>query len=479
MRNLVLIILFFQISGASFAQVIATDSTRLSLESVLAMAKQYHPLLKQADLQGGFAEAEIRTARGLMDPKITASYDQKVLKDEEYFDLFKGALKIPTWFPLEPKVEVYRNQGTRLNDQNYISPSTNYWQVVPGVSLALGKGLIIDERRSAIRQAELYTDLAEAEQIKLSNKAILSIIKDYWEWYFAYEQYKLMLQSIDIADEIFRRVKLDYEYGEAAPVDTIQALITLQSREVDFQKAQLELRQKMLQMNVHIWGPDNVPLEIDSTIAPSYSDDFGIVPTENAIIALVAWANENHPEVLKLTTKIEQLEIEERWNRESLKPEINLKYSLIDAPIYYNGFNEPDFNSSYKFGVDFAFPLFLRKERGKLQKTRLYIQSTDYDLILARQEISIEILQTYAELKTSEQLAKQYRLMAINYQRLLDAEVFNLNSGESDLFKLNIQQDKFIESQRKYYDADLKFQKLKATLPQVIGLQELSYSDLF
>ena len=203
------------------------------------------------------------------------------------------------------------------------------------------------------------------------------------------------------------------------------------------------------------------------------------MPSDDAIIELTEWANENHPDVIKLSTKIEQLEIERRWNRESLKPEINLNYSLIDAPIYYNGYNSPDFNSNYKFGVDFAFPIFLRKERGKLQKTELNIESTDYDLILTRQEITIDILQTYAELKTSEQLARQYRLIAINYQRLLDAEIFNLNSGESDLFKLNAQQEKFIESQRKYYDAELKFQKLKATLPQVIGLRELSYRDLF
>ena len=254
MRSLILVLLFGSLSSASIAQMVSKDSSQLSLEVILKMAKQYHPLLKQAELQSGFAEAEIRTAKGLMDPKITATYDKKVLKDEEYFDLFKGALKVPTWFPLEPKVEVYRNQGTRLNDQNYISPSTDYWQVVPGVSLALGRGLIIDERRFTIRQAFLYTDLAEAEQIKMANKAYLTIIKDYWEWYFAYEQYKLMQQSIDIADEIFRRVKLDYEYGEAAPVDTVQALITLQSREVDFQKAQLELRQNMLQINMHLWG---------------------------------------------------------------------------------------------------------------------------------------------------------------------------------------------------------------------------------
>jgi outer membrane protein TolC len=259
----------------------------------------------------------------------------------------------------------------------------------------------------------------------------------------------------------------------------VQALITLQSRNVDFQKAQLELRQKQLQMSNHLWGPDNLPLEIDSIVAPEYALSFGIVPSSKALSQLMEWSNENHPEILKLTAKMKQLEIEKQWNRESLKPEINLNYSLIDAPIYYSGINTPDFNSNYKLGVDFSFPLYLRKERGKLQKTKLYIESTDYDIAMIRQQINTEIQQTYAELKTSELLAAQYKQLANNYQRLLDAEVFNLNRGESDLFKLNIQQDKYIESQRKYFDADLKFQKLKATLPYVIGLNSLDYQMVY
>lgn len=454
------------------------DTLSLDLYEVLDVVSQYHPIVRQANLQPGFAEAEIRFARGLLDPKVGASYDQKRLKGTQYHKKFNSALKVPLWFPIDPKIEINNTQGQFLNEEDKIFNSEN-WQVTTGISLPLGKGLFIDERRAAIKQSRLYTNLAEAEQLKAINKVLFSVIKSYWEWYFAYQNYEVMRQSITIAEELFSRTKIDLQYGEAAVIDTVQALITLQSRIVDFEKAKLERQKAILTLSVHLWGPNDVPVEIEESTVPVYTDDFGLVPQDSSIQKLIDWSAINHPDILKLNAKKQQLEIEESWNRESLKPEINLSYSLIDAPINYQGTSSPDWDDSYKLGLDFSFPIFLRKERGKLQKTRLYIESTDFSIDQVSQEISAEVRAAFAELKTSKILAEQYSEMARNYQKLLDAEIFNLETGESDLFKLNIQQDKFLEAQRKYFDADLKFQKLKATLPYVIGLPDLSYRALY
>ena len=54
-----------------------------------------------------------------------------------------------------------------------------------------------------------------------------------------------------------------------------------------------------------------------------------------------------------------------------------------------------------------------------------------------------------------------------------------MENGESDLFKLNIQQDKFIEAQIKYLKVQTTFEKLKAELPYVAGLPYLSYLNMY
>ena len=84
------------------------------------------------------------------------------------------------------------------------------------------------------------------------------------------------------------------------------------------------------------------------------------------------------------------------------------------------------------------------------------------------------ILTKYAETQMSGTLSRQYEDMAANYNRLLEAELLNLETGESDLFKLNMQQDKLIAAQLKYLDNLQKFQKNKAEILFAAGLPFLN-----
>jgi len=475
MRNL-LIFLFVTVATVSNAQ----DSVRLSLREVLDMATQNHPIVRQAGLQDKFAAAELLAAKGKFDPKLQSSYIKKEYLDKPYYSKFYSAVKFPTWLPVDPKIELYKNQGDKLNPQDYIGSTTNNWQVAAGISLPIGKGLFIDERRSMVQQAKLFGDIAEAEKIKLTNKTLFSIVKVYWDWYFAYEQFELQQKSMKISEEIVRRTKLDFGFGEASALDTIQAEITFQSRLVDFEKAKLELVEARLALSVHLWSADGQPLELKESTTPASEDNsLWMIPSDSSLSFLTQWTMNNHPEILKIQAKKNQLDVQEKWNKESLKPEINLNYSMIDTPFKINGYTSPALHENYKLGMDVSFPILLRKERGSLQKTKAYIESISFDLLQTQQELEALLSATYASIKTNQTLVAQYLQLAKNYEALMEAEIFNLESGESDLFKLNIQQDKYIQSQLKYLEAQVKLEKLKVQLPYHAGLPELSYNYLY
>ncbi len=63
--------------------------------------------------------------------------------------------------------------------------------------------------------------------------------------------------------------------------------------------------------------------------------------------------------------------------------------------------------------------------------------------------------------------------MVLNYKRLLDAELINLQQGESNLFKINVQQGKMIESQTKWLKLLSEFEKQKAYLYWAAGTRNL------
>ena len=288
-----------------------------------------------------------------------------------------------------------------------------------------------------------------------------------------------MEQSMGIAEEIFRRVKLDFEYGEAAVVDTVQAKITYQNRQADYINARVDLNNARLLMSIHLWSDNNIPLELPENAIPLETSSNWIVPVDSTMNKIISWANTNHPEIQKVKGKQGQYEVEQQWYRESLKPQLDLNYNFIDAPFSINGSEPIDIGENYKLGVDFSFPILLRKERGKLQKSKLQIESLGYDLLQTQQQVAAQIRSTFMELTANRQLTEQYLQLANNYQRLLDAEIFNIENGESDLFKLNIQQDKYIESQIKYLKVLTTFEKLKAELPYVSGLPNLSYLKMY
>jgi len=451
-----------------------TDSTSLSLEQVLNMTMAFHPVVSQANLLSQDAEANLRMARGGLDPKLQVDYDVKNFKEIEYYDLLTTTFKVPTWIGLDPKAEFVRNQGDNngqfLNDQNSIPADDDFKQLNLGFAIPLGKGLFFDERRNAIRQAEAFVDIAEAERIKAINKILYTVIKDYWEWYVAYQHMNLLNQAIELSQDLFDRTIIDFEFGEAAVVDTLQAKINLQKRTVDYRKAQADFEVSKLNLGKHLWSEGLLPLEINPNVFPI---DFSLfkTPLEEELKGDIAFALENHPEINKLEGKRNQLDAGLKWARESLKPQLDLSYSFINAPINQDFESETlDLGENYKFGLDFSFPIFLRKERGKLQQTKLKISDNEFELANSQLAIKNDVIATFTQSVAFEDLLGQYSGVSDNYRRLLEAEIINLQNGETDIFKLNIQQDKYIEAQTDYYDALIKWEKSKAEYIYTIGV---------
>ena len=466
------------------------DTTYLSLEDVLKMTLSYHPVVKQAKLFNQNADAVMREARGSLDPKLELDYSLKDFKETEYYNLLNTTFKIPTWIGIDPKVEFTRNSGEFLNPQNFISSRTDAFgnevsatsdveQVAIGVSIPIGKGLLFDERRNTIKRAEGFSQIAQAEQNKEINKILFAVIKDYWNWYFFSQKRILMEQAIDLAQNLFERTLVDFEFGEAAVVDTLQAKINFQKRTVDYRKATLEYELAKLDLAKHLWSDNLIPLELRETVFPD-SSSFLVAPEDDVIKQSIDFAVTNHPEINKLEGKRTQLDADMRWAKESFKPQIDLSYSLIDAPLDSDfEARSPEFGENYKMGIDFSFPILLRKERGKLQQTRVKLQSNEFQLAQSQLELKNDVLGAYAQSIAFQDLLVQYFGVSQNYRRLLDAEIINLQNGETDLFKLNIQQDKYIEAQTDYFEAFTKWEKSKAEFYHVVGLPVLGLSNVF
>ena len=447
-----------------------------TLENFYFLILENHPTAKQTYLLTDMAKQEIRLARGNFDPKLELSYQQKNFEGTEYYDLLDGSLKFPTALPFDPKIGVQRNQGQYVNPENYISDEFKYQQFYAGISMPLGRGLITDERRVALQQAQLFSDMTEAEQVKLINKLLLEATKEYWQWYFAYYNYRIQNNGVRLAQEIFRRVKINTLQGEAATIDTVQAKITLQERLVQQQEALVAFRNTGIQLSTYLWDSLANPLMLPLNFAP-------VRPTENwsltkgAMDELKNQAKINHPELRKLSIKLDQLEVDRRLAVEFLKPTLDASYTFLNQPFDPRWNSSFDLGENYKFGLDFSFPIFLRKERAKLAQTKIKITSTAFERGLAERDILNQIESAYNTMDVTGTMIAQLASMVENYERLLAAEFMNLENGESDLFKINIQQEKLINAQAKFLKMLSEYEKSKALLYWSAGVSQLGFEN--
>lgn len=468
-----------QAQGALDSLFILPDTvTGFSLENLYASMLEYHPLVKQNRLLTEMAQQEVRFARGAFDPKLETRLNMKEFDDKDYYKKWIASFSVPTWFPVDPKIGIEQNTGLFLDPENIFPPSDNNRQLFTGISLPLGKGLFTDDRRAAVQQAKLFTRLAEAEQIKLINKILLEAAKDYWQWYYAYYNYRLLNQNTAIAEEIFRRVKLNVQFGEASVLDTIQAKITLQQRLVERQEAYLDFLNSGVKVSNYLWDAEEQPLQLSNTVAPVLVQSDGELLSVATLEELSLQAKQNHPELTKLNVKLDQLEIDRKLAVEYLKPKLDLSYNFLNQPITPTGeFQSFTFLNDYKFGLDFAMPILIRKERAKLAQAKLKIKGTAYELTQTEREIINQLNMIFNQMVNTQQILEQQNAVALNYQRLLKAELFNLEKGESDLFKINVQQEKLIQSQSKLLKLKAEYEKMKASLYWAAGVRNLNFRN--
>ena len=455
-------------SGLSWAT--QADTAVFPASVFFDLIRQHHPIVKQAALFGEEARQVLVQARGAFDPKVASYYDRKEFGDQLYYERWQSKLIVPLWpGGVDLNVSYERNGGVYLNAEER-TPSSGLSGI--GLSVPLGQGLLMDARRNAVRQANIARNLAQADQIKLVNKTIFEAAKTYWEWFLAHRQRQLLTEGYELANRRFLALRERALLGDAAIIDTTEALITVQDRLMQRRQAEVDEQNARLHVNTFLWNAENQPVELPASAIPQ--EPSLTVPSKTTLQTLLDQATKQHPDLLKLEAKTQQLILEERFRKAMLQPQILLNASLLSqTPTADAGYNWSDYYSlraqNHKIGVDFVFPLFLRKERGKFREVQLKNQQVGLERQQAGRDIAIDVQAAYNQLQT---LARQVTLQqqtTQNQQILLRAEQQKFELGESSLFLVNARETKLIDLRLKGEELKTKYQKAIAELYFVAG----------
>ena len=430
------IFIFICSSMSLFGQ---NNPTEFTYNEFLGYVKKYHPLVKQADLKLNEAQANLMQARGAFDPKIEVDFNEKQFKDNQYYSILNSSFKIPTWYGIELKAGFDNSEGIYVNPENTLPNSglTSF-----GISVPVGQGLFINQRMADIRKAKISQNLNATERNLQAIEVLYEASVSYANWKRAFEEVKLYENYLVNASNRYKGIEKLISEGDKPAIDSIEAGIVVKTRLLNLEDAKLKLIKAKLELSNYLWLENNVPLELKDDLIPEI--------TLSKTIKEVLQINElnpidlnNHPKIKALDAKIAMLKVDKKLKANALLPKLDVSYNYLSEPSYIDNYRFED----YKIGVNFSFPLFLRKERAGVKLATIKIQDSEFGLQFERKSLENKIKSQQQEIASLEKQREYIRKLIQDYNTLLNAEDRLFEMGESSLFVINSRENTLVSSQ--------------------------------
>ncbi len=446
----------------------ANDTTRyMSVSEFIQIVRTYHPVARQANLLVERALAELTASRAGFDPAFFMSSDRKTFDGKNYYQYLNPELKIPTWFGIEVKAGLENNLGENKNTELTTGKSSYL-----GVSVPLGRNLLMDRRRAVLQQGRVFRDLSKTERLVIINDLLLDAYTSYWEWVKDYEVFNLLNETVSVNRNRLQLVRIGFQQGDRPAIDTTEALAQLQSFQMASNEAWLKFRNSGLELSNYLWLPNDSPYYLPELILPdsSWRAINAKAMTTPVLEELIATARTSHPKLQSYQYKLQSLDIDKRLKFQEILPVVNVRYNLLNSG--YNVFKDASmafYENNYKFGFDIGLPLRLSKGRGEYKAARIKIQETNLDLVQTRLSIDNKVRYYFNEFTTLQQQIDIAEDNLDNYRTLFRGELTRFRAGESSLFLLNSRELKLLEASQKLVELKTKFFKSYQSLQWSTG----------
>ncbi len=457
MRNRLFVAAIFSLLFTSAKAEIKQDT--LGWRDFINIVKTNHPVTQQAKLQLDLAKARRTQALGGFDPKLGFNYDRKLFDGTEYYTFLTPEVKLPLWFGAELKANFSDASGAFINPENKIPKEGLSYA---GISIPVGKGLLLDRRRANLRQASIFERSSENERSAILNNLFIEAGESYVNWENKFRIYKIYENTVALARVRLEAVKAGFKGGDRPAIDTLEAASQLQQRELQLQQSNLELISALYDLSTFLWLNNTQAVDPDKlNVVPQTAYTFPVI-TDAGI--------ENNPKLKSFEFKLQNLEVERRLKVQSLLPEFNLQLGLLNSGrSALSNINSNYWNNNNKIGLQFSIPLTLSTARGELAEAKIKIRETELEQSLVRVELDNKVKQSVAAIKN---IGYQVDLLKQLYQankQLLQGEETRFKLGESSLFLVNARESKLLEVYEKLIETEAKLRKAELKFNWLTG----------
>ena len=447
----------------------AQDSLKkLSVHQVMEIVKQFHPVVRQADIFIEKAKADVTIEKGMFDPVLQNETAQKTFDGNDYYYYNRPELSIPTWFGVEVFAGLEYLSGNRT-DPVETKGETSYF----GISIPLAKNLLMDKRRAALQTAKIFRNASAIEKRNMLNNLLLDAMNTYWSWVQHYQALKILSDAVAVNERRVEFVKTAFLLGDRPAIDTTEALTQLQNFELLKSQAWLNFQNTGLELSVFLWMPATTPYHLPASITPADNPQFSTIAAAAVpeLNILLDAARKNHPDLVIYNYKMAVLSVEKKLKFQELLPSINFSYNQLGKGYdVLKTATGPLFENNFQYGLSLGIPLRLSQGRGEYRKAKWRIIETQLQLSQKQLQVETKVKSYFNELLTLiSQVALQEKAYK-NYQALQRGEETRFRAGESSLFFINARENKTLEALQKLQELKIKYFKTENSLQWAAGL---------
>lgn len=477
MGRLFLLTLAMLASGTgAFAQPrptgIAPDSAGVpyTFATFIAQVMADHPVARQADLLAEDVRSQLRTAWGAFDPTIAATWDQKRFDGTNYYAYSDISLKVPTPIGSDIKVGFESARGTFISGDRR-TPSVG--QLTAGMTVPLGQRILTDERRTALAQARAVRDAGEADRLALYNALLLNASRTYGSWYEQWRRRAIAREGVALArfrlDAVANRVR----NGESPPVDTVEASLEVDRREVLREEAEAAFFAAELALTAYLWDANGEPVDLAPSVRPSLEglNAAAQPPVDSATVARwLATANATNPSLRKADADVRSANALRALTQQQLIPFAEAGvYALSSRGESPDFLEQPLREDNYKVALEIKSPLLFLKERGRFGSAgaRLDIRRVERDRLGREVDNAIRIAAN--DLDVLRRIVVQQALNVSRSVLLRDAEQARFDNGESTLLVVNLRERAVLDESVRLAQLEARVAATRAALALAIG----------
>ena len=440
------------------------ERAELTPEIVAKSSVNYHPLVKATETELDQAEGELLTSQGAFDPVIKGAGGTYATGD--YTGSYYGAtIEQPLEFMGSRIFAGYREGGGSFPIYENEFETNDDGESRVGFELPLLRDSDTDRRRTNIQRNILQKVIAsnniEQRKIELTRASYFA----FFEWASANIKLKIFKNLVKIAEERDQQLRTRQVNGDIPEFDVLDNMRAVLQRRSQEKQAQAVLRKSEFELSLLLRDESGSQINPEQYSFPSTLREPDQISLNDKELHLNI-AKEQRPELKRIRSQIDQLELELKLNDNQRL--IRSDLFAQSSQDFGTGSTSKD-DTETKLGIKFEIPLRFRTQDGRESTLSARSRELSLQKEFLLQRISTDILDALTAYSISQERFMIAKKEAKAAEDLENGERKRLELGDSNLIFVNIRELTTADAKIRVVDSIVDLWRAKINLNAAKG----------